>query len=39
MGEMKLRELLDKQAITEVITTYARALDRLDEHLLRSTRS
>lgn len=36
MGEMKLRELLDKQAITEVITTYARALDRLDEHLLRS---
>ncbi len=34
--EQRLRELLDKQEITEVIHTYARALDRLDEQLLRS---
>jgi hypothetical protein len=31
-----LRELLDKQAIAEVMMTYCRALDHLDEPLLRS---
>lgn len=31
-----VEELLAKQAITEVITRYARALDRMDEALLRS---
>lgn len=31
-----VEELLAKQAITEVITRYARALDRMDETLLRS---
>ena len=31
-----IETLLAKQAITEVIVTYARALDRLDEALLRS---
>lgn len=36
MSEQQLQELLDKQAITNLITTYARALDRLDEPLLRS---
>ena len=36
MNEKQLSELLDKQAITEVITTYARALDRFDEDLLRT---
>jgi hypothetical protein len=36
MDEQRLGELLDKQAITEVIMTYARAIDRLDEDLLRS---
>ncbi|MEM1112190.1 MAG: nuclear transport factor 2 family protein [Pseudomonadota bacterium] len=36
MGDAKLQELLDKQAIAEVVTTYARAIDRLDEALLRS---
>ncbi|MCR9186148.1 MAG: nuclear transport factor 2 family protein [Halieaceae bacterium] len=32
----QLQELLAKQAITEVIVRYARALDRMDEALLRS---
>ena len=36
MEEQQVRELLDKQAITDVIMTYARAIDRLDEDLLRS---
>jgi len=36
MNEQQLGELLDKQAVTEVIMTYARAIDRLDEDLLRS---
>lgn len=36
MNEQQLYELLDKQSITEVIVTYARALDRFDEKLLRS---
>ncbi len=36
MSDPKTGELLDKQSITEVITTYARAIDRLDEELLRS---
>jgi hypothetical protein len=36
MQEQQVRELLDKQAITDVIMTYARAIDRLDEGLLRS---
>ena len=36
MDEKLINQLLDKQAITEVITTYARALDRFDEDLLRS---
>jgi len=36
MQEQQVRELLDKQAITDVIITYARAIDRLDEDLLRS---
>ncbi|MGE0667114.1 MAG: nuclear transport factor 2 family protein [Sphingomonadales bacterium] len=31
-----LQEMLDKQAIAEVMMTYCRALDRLDEDLLRS---
>ena len=31
-----VQELLDKQAIAEVMMTYCRALDRLDEALLRS---
>lgn len=31
-----VQELLDKQAIAEVMITYCRALDRLDEELLRS---
>ena len=34
--DAEIRALLDKQAITEVIHRYARALDRLDEALLRS---
>ena len=36
MDELKLRELLDKQEISDVIMTYARAIDRLDESMLRS---
>ena len=36
MSEQQLRELLDKQSISDVIMTYARALDRFDEDLLRS---
>ena len=36
MSEQQIIELLDKQAITEVIMTYARAIDRLDEEMLRS---
>ena len=36
MDERQVCDLLDKQAITEVIITYARAIDRLDEDLLRS---
>jgi hypothetical protein len=36
MNEQQLGELLDKQVITDVIMTYARAIDRLDEDLLRS---
>ena len=36
MQEQQVRELLDKQAVTDVIMTYARAIDRLDEDLLRS---
>lgn len=36
MDEQMLLELWDKQAIIEVLTTYARALDRFDEALLRS---
>jgi len=36
MDERLVCDLLDKQAITEVIITYARAIDRLDEDLLRS---
>ena len=35
-GDAVMEELIAKQAITEVIITYARALDRLDETLLRS---
>ena len=34
--ESELRVLLDKQQITEVLTRYCRAIDRLDEELLRS---
>ena len=36
MQEQKLQELLDKQAITEVLYQYARAWDRRDEALLYS---
>lgn len=36
MTDDRLEELLAKQAITEVIFRYARAIDRMDEHLLRS---
>jgi hypothetical protein len=36
MNEQQLTGLLDKQSISEVIMTYARAIDRLDEALLRS---
>lgn len=35
-NEEDVRRFLDKQAITEVIFRYARAIDRLDEALLRS---
>jgi len=34
--ESQLQQLLDKKAIEEVIKTYARAIDRMDERLLRS---
>jgi len=36
MSDIRLEELLAKQAITEVIFRYARAIDRMDEALLRS---
>lgn len=36
MSEQQLAELLDRQAISDVIMTYARAVDRLDEDLLRT---
>lgn len=36
MSEQQIIELLDKQAISDVIMTYARAIDRLDEAMLRS---
>jgi hypothetical protein len=36
MNEQLLNELLDKQSISDVIMTYARAIDRLDETMLRS---
>lgn len=36
MSEQQFTELLDKQAISDVIMTYARAIDRLDEAMLRS---
>jgi hypothetical protein len=36
MAEKAVEELLAKQAITEVIFRYARAIDRMDEALLRS---
>ena len=35
-NDEQIRALLDKQAITEVIHRYARALDRFDEAMLRS---
>lgn len=36
MSEQQLSEVLDKYAISDVIMTYARAIDRLDEAMLRS---
>ncbi len=36
MSDQQLTELLDKQTISDVIMTYARAIDRLDEDMLRS---
>ncbi len=36
ISESALRVLLDKQEITEVLARYCRAIDRLDEELLRS---
>jgi hypothetical protein len=36
MAQEAVRELLAKQAITEVVFRYARAIDRMDEALLRS---
>lgn len=36
MDESRLTELLDKQDISDVIKTYARALDRFDEALVRT---
>jgi len=36
VSEAALRVLLDKQEITEVLARYCRAIDRLDEELLRS---
>ena len=35
MSEDQLTQLLDKQAISDVVMTYARAIDRLDEAMLR----
>ena len=34
--EAAMQELLDKQAVKEVMMTYCRALDRLDEEMLRT---
>jgi SnoaL-like domain len=36
VSESAMRMLLDKQEITEVLARYCRAIDRLDEELLRS---
>ncbi|MFT4824193.1 MAG: hypothetical protein ACI9DH_001656 [Halioglobus sp.] len=36
MSDQQLTEVLDKHAISDVIMAYARALDRLDEAMLRS---
>ena len=36
MSEQQLEQLLDKQAISDAIMTYARAIDRMDEPMLRS---
>jgi hypothetical protein len=36
MSEDRITQLLDKQAIYDVVMTYARAIDRLDETMLRS---
>jgi hypothetical protein len=36
MSEQQLAELLDKQSISDVIMTYARAIDRMDDAMLRS---
>ena len=36
ISQSALRVLLDKQEITEVLARYCRAIDRLDEELLRS---
>jgi hypothetical protein len=36
MSEDQLTQLLDKQAIADGVMTYARAIDRLDEAMLRS---
>ncbi|MFK7977038.1 MAG: nuclear transport factor 2 family protein [Halioglobus sp.] len=36
VSDQEMRQFLDKQAITEVVFRYARAIDRLDEPLLRS---
>lgn len=37
INELKLQELLDKQEITEVMYKFARALDRVDGDLMKST--
>ena len=36
MNAQQLTELLDKQSISDVIMTYARAIDQMDESMLRS---
>ena len=36
MTDNRLEELLKKQAIVDIVYRYARAIDRLDEALLRS---
>ena len=36
VSQSALRTLLDKQEITELLARYCRAIDRLDEELLRS---